>query len=74
MSTAHSLDGEMGAQSSTPAVNIIGRCHLLELPRELRDNIVEEVLIFDDEYPAEVNWHYDDVEEFKQPPLSLVNR
>ena len=45
-----------------------------EIPRELRDIVVDEALMFDDEYPLEANSFNGNKRIFLQPLLSLVNR
>jgi hypothetical protein len=41
------------AQPTTTEASTIGWSYFLELPRELRDMIIEEVLIFDEEVDEE---------------------
>ena len=43
------------------------------MPRELRDNIIQHT-ITDDLYPNQVTMYREDVKDFKQPSLALVNR
>ena len=54
-------------------MNTTGRCHLLALPRELRDSIIQHT-VTDDLYPTQITMYCGDVDDFKQPSLAQVNR